>query len=136
MQCKLYKCRVYVCLLLSVLVWYHICSINIYWLNNKTIFEQCSHMLPIFVCLFWLFLQRKLYCFHLVHGLEEGAARWLKCCLVAAGRSSSTSPCTLGMPEGPFKGCWPLEASSHAWGWAFCRDTRLAQSGFQPTWGG
>lgn len=32
-----------------------------------------------------------------------------------------------GDVEVPLKGCWALEASSCAWGWAFWRDTWLAQ---------
>ena len=40
------------------------------------------------------------------------------------------------MLGGFFKGHWSPEAPSHAWGWAFRRDTRPTQPGDQPACGG
>lgn len=61
---------------------------------------------------------------------------WLKSCLLAEERVSGRSPDARRTPEGPLKGSWALKASSHAYGWAFWRDTRLAQPGGQLAYGG
>ena len=81
---------------------------------------------------FFFFCCKKLYCFPLVQGLGEGSRVVKK---LSSGCRERLQAEAL-TPEELLKDRWAPEPPSGAWGWAFGRDTGLAQPGDQPAYGG